>query len=270
MSAASHNGMNVSFKEVVSNIDENIRGKPLPFLRVQNADYIDPDGRPTILLAGGPSINHYLRHVRLLQSKGCTLYTVNGAYKWALENGLRPDNMVMVDARAENTRFVDVICPHTQYLMATQVHPAVIEQLPASQVCWWHNAASSHVTGYIQRHYGSTCVMPPIKGGNTVTLRSIGLLYYLGVRRVAVFGLDCSFDTASHAYAQQPDGTVMRVRAGNRVYRSTPWMVAQIRDFFRTMKMYPKMQVLLHGDTLLSRTVIQKNTLPNVQVYCDE
>lgn len=276
-----HAGMNVSLRQLTDNIKANmnlLQDGVASFCGQGHPAVVNPDHLPAVLLAGGPSIALYTtamkrilqyRTVRGTQPK---LFTVNGAYTWAVQRGMMPDYQIILDARAENARFIPATVPHCYYLLATQVHPEVVANVPLSHTVFWHNEASPEVYRFLKSHQympSSPTAMPPVKGGPTVVTRALPLLYMMGYWQIALFGADSSFasEEESHAYAQGAEGEVVRVRSGDRVFLTTPWMVDQIRAFFRVMKVLPHMQVVLHGDTLLTRAVVKAGSLPNVRVF---
>lgn len=288
-----HHGMNVTFKQLTDNIRQNVvygppldPHAPLQGGRAAETNYLTAASpavhaayrehmAPLILLGGGPSINWLKPVLRpALREPNVRVVTVNAAYGWALSNGFVPNMQVMVDARPENAEMLSLPAPpQCQYLLASQVHPDVVAQVPPKQVAFWHNDASTEVRGFIKRHdtrwAATKNAAPFIGGGLTVMLRSLHLLHIAGWDRISIFGMDCGWtgEDTSHGYAQEPDGEVLTYDVGGRPYHTTAWMLAQAQDFYRLMKGLPSLRVCLFGDTLLAKMMQRDGAgLPNVFV----
>lgn len=224
-------GINTTEEVCLENMRTNMaRGLPEVSPHQQN-DF------EVVLLAGGPSLNDHVDEIRALCEGGAKLITVNATYQWAFEHSLRPNAMVMVDAREHNNRFVEPIHEKCTYFMASQVHPTVLDKLLAPQlaqnnprVMLWHTGMESSIAMLNERktpYY----VVPT---GSSVVLRAFSLLLMLGYHKFHVFGFDsCLRDGQHHAYAQQEnDGQhVTPVTCGARIFYCHPWMVSQAQEF---------------------------------------
>ena len=67
----------------------------------------DEHDRPAVLIAGGASINDHVRHIQKLQRDGADVFAMNGASKWARENGIEVDYQIILDAKEETASLVD-------------------------------------------------------------------------------------------------------------------------------------------------------------------
>jgi len=95
-----------------------------------------------IILAGGPSLNKFEAEIRLNKIMGVPIVTVNGAYNWALERGIKPDAQIVLDAREFNKRFVEPHVESCKYLLASQCHPELVDTAMAAgsnNVFLWHS-----------------------------------------------------------------------------------------------------------------------------------
>lgn len=188
--------------------------------------------REVVFLAGGPTMLSHLDEIKALRASGCALVTVNGAYRWAIDNGLTPSAQIVLDARPFNARFVKPVLPTCRYLIASQVHPSTLVGLPKDRTYLWHSGISdANETLALERH-GKFF---PVPGGSTVVLRAIPLLRLLGYTRFHLFGFDsCVLDDGTHhAYAQGENDNqpLLPITCGGRVFRCTPWMLAQASEF---------------------------------------
>ena len=216
----------------------------------------DKQDREVILLAGGPSLKDHVREIFTLRAAGAALVTVNGAYDWALDNGLAPSMQVVLDAREFNARFTRRKHPTCKYLMASQCHPSTLEGLPRERTWLWHSGVSDANEALIREKTGQFF---PVPGGSTVVLRAIPLLRMLGFWRVHIFGFDsCVSASAHHAYAQaENDAEVtVPVTCGGRVFMCTPWMMSQAAEFRDLVRfMGDEVELAVHGNGLIAHMI---------------
>ena len=191
----------------------------------------DKQDREVIVLAGGPSMKSELREIFALRAAGAALITVNGAYDWAMQQGLEPSAQIVLDAREFNARFTRTPHPTCRYLLASQVHPKTLEGLPRERTLLWHSGISDANEALIREKTGHYF---PVPGGSTVVLRAIPLLRMLGFARMHMFGFDsCVTPQGHHAYSQpENDNEVtMPLTCGGRTFDCTPWMISQAAEF---------------------------------------
>jgi len=223
----------------------------------KHAQPYDVQARELILLAGGPSMNDHLDEIKALRAAGCGLVTVNGAYGWALDNGLEPSMQIVLDARAFNQRFTRPVTPYTKYMIGSQVHPSTLEGLPHDRTFLWHSALNDDNTKLVIEKTGHVF---PVPGGSTVVLRSICLLRMLGFKSIHFFGFDsCVRDNGSHhAYAQsENDGEpLIPVVLGGKSFQCTPWMLSQASEFRDMVSfMGDEIECAIYGDGLIAQMV---------------
>lgn len=206
-----------------------------------------------MILGGGPSLQTHLEEIRAKRAEGAKLVTLNGAYNWAIENGLTPSATIIVDAREFNNRFTKPVVEDCVYLIASQCHPSVLEGLPKDRTYLWHimgELSEATVTEFFPVHWA-------IPGGSTVLLRAIPLLRTLGFHRFHLYGCDsCLSDGAHHAFSQpeNDDRAVVRIMVtGGRTFYCHPWMAAQAREFVTMIrKLGDTFDMIVHGDGLLA------------------
>lgn len=218
-----------------------------------------------MILGGGPSLAGQLDTIRRMRFEGKKLVTLNGAYNWAIENGLEVSAQIVVDARPFNSRFVKPVQQSTIYLMGSQVDPSVLEGLPKERTLLWHTTAEAIKDILEEECPGQWFGVP---GGSTVLLRAIPLLRMLGYSRFHLFGCDsCCFadgsgvswgqpaKTAHHAYSQpENDGVpIIPVTVGGRVFKCFPFMIAQAQEFMNLIRIMGDMfELQVHGGGLLA------------------
>ncbi|MBE0556586.1 MAG: DUF115 domain-containing protein, partial [Proteobacteria bacterium] len=131
-----HGEINVSTEQIRDNIRANLNRAAREWI-----SFVAPAITQSVevaILGGGPSLDRYIEEIRALQKMGTKIVTLNGSYNWAVEHGIRPSATVIVDAREFNSRFVRPVVEKCKYLMASQVHPSVLEGLPSERIYLWH------------------------------------------------------------------------------------------------------------------------------------
>lgn len=222
--------LNTAEEKIRENVTSNIK---LGFQQIQPHATNDVE---VMIVGGGPSLAENIEEIRKLREDGVKLITINNAYKYCLDHGIKPSAMVMVDAREFNSRFVDPVIPECKYFIASQCDPSVFAKLPQEQTYIWHTSTdliSEILAQQYERWY-------PIPGGSTVLLRAIPLFRMLGFKRFHIFGCDsCLSGDRHHAYEQKEnDGQpVIPVSLGGKVFECHPWMVSQAQEFIDLIKM---------------------------------
>lgn len=249
--------INTPDDELVANIQHSIRlGHPQARPQVTQPDRV-------CLVGGGPSLESTLPELRDLHFAGAKIVTVNGAYHWCLSKNLRPSAQIVLDARAENARFVNPPVPRCQYLIASQCHPETWAQVQGRDVLIWHAAAEDnvHVKPVLDAYYLKNWTGTP--GGTTVIVRALMLLRILGFLRFDLFGVDsCFLNGQHHAYAQpendEDSPRPVRVHPSGhpdlaREFQCAPWHIKQLECFLQTIRLHGDHFVLnVHGDGLLA------------------
>ena len=222
--------LNTTEEKVKENVKANIT---LGFQQVQPYPTNDVE---VMIVGGGPSLAENIEEIRKLREDGVKLVTINNAYKFCIDNGIKPSAMVMVDAREFNSRFVEPIISECKYFIASQCDPSVFAKVPKEQTYIWHTSAdmiNELLANQYQRWF-------PVPGGSTVLLRAIPLFRMLGFKRFHIFGCDSCLDgDKHHAYEQKEnDGQpVVPVNVGGKIFQCHPWMVSQAQEFVDLIKM---------------------------------
>lgn len=241
--------LNIAEDVIQANVKHNI---------AQGWDQVHPhetNDTEVMILGGGPTLSGFLPDIIENRANGIKLVTLNGAYNWALENGLVPSAQIIVDAREFNARFTSPVVEDCKYLIASQVDPSVLEGLPRDRTLLWHTSADA-IRDILDEQYE---VWWGIPGGSTVLLRAIPLLRMLGFRKFHLYGCDsCLTDDAHHAYAQpeNDEELVIPVTIGNRVFRCHVWQASQAQEFIDLIKcMGEEMEIEVYGDGLLAHII---------------
>lgn len=211
-----------------------------------------------MILGGGPSLTAHLDEIRQMREDGVKLICLNGSYNWALDHGLTPSALIVVDAREINAQFTRCIIDGCKYFIASQCDPKVLEGLPKERTFLWHTGADLIRDLLLERYKTAW----PIPGGCTVLISGMLLLRQLGFKSYHLFGCDSCLgeDEIHHAYSQpwndspfvinvvtQPDG---------RLFKCHPWMSAQAQCFIDLIRVLgDEMEIQVHGDGLLAHII---------------
>jgi len=189
-----------------------------------------------MIVGGSPSLKQNIEKIRELREQGVKLVCMNGAYKYCIDQGIKPSALVIVDPLEHNARFADPIIDDCKYFIASQCHPKVFENLPRDRTYLWHTGVEK-IKEILEERKERYVQVP---GGSTVLLRTIPLFRILGFKRFHIFGCDsCLEDGAHHAYDQKEnDGQiVIPITVGNKVFHCNPWMLSQAQEFIDMVKM---------------------------------
>lgn len=223
------NGRMPADLEVVPNTDQqqiamNVKSacaRSLPWV-VQTP----PNDRVVAIVGGGPSLKHYLPEIRHRVKEGMKVVTVNGTHDFLVKQGIVPDTHIIIDARPENERFITQKAK--SYVLASQCSPLVFDKAGANVTI-----AHMHTEGILDMIPGGTQPICLISSGTTVGLAAIAIEYCLGHRKFAIYGMESSYDDSMHAFPQSGNemDQIIEAEAGGKVFKTTPWMVAQTQNF---------------------------------------
>ncbi len=244
--------LNIGQEKVRENVATNVKG-PWKLISPHATNDLE-----VLLVGGGPSLAGQVDEIRALRAGGAKLVTLNGAYNFALEHGLKVSATVVVDAREFNARFTHPVMDETLYFVASQCDPAVLEGLPPERTYLWHTSTAG-IKDLLDAAYGGKPWFS-VPGGSTVALRAIPMLRMLGYRKFHLFGIDSCLmsDGAHHAYAQPENDSphVINVNCGDRMFMCHPWMISQAKEFMDLVKyLGEEIELEPHGDGLISHII---------------
>lgn len=195
--------------------------------------------KPVAIIGGGPSLADQITLVEIQRriAEGCAIWALNGTYRWLVEHQIIPDALVILDARQDNVRFAYNVSPDTTVYVSSQCHPAVYDALLPKQIVRF----DLEVMG--------DC-------GTTVGTHALCLAFVEGFRKIHLYGYDSSYrGDEGHAYQQSLNASerIVDAHAGDRVFKSAPWMVRQAQDFDPIARIIASEggEIIVHGDGLL-------------------
>jgi hypothetical protein len=185
----------------------------------------------------------------------------SGSHKYLMERGITPTYHVEVDPRSHKIQLIgDNISPDTEFLMASCVHPKVLEHLTNhnAKISLWHTY-SGELESQIPLIFpkGEWVSM----GGANVGLRALTLARLLGFTDLHIFGMDGSFppDGNSHA-AEHPHAQKKYFWAeyDGKKYATTTAFLECARGTFHELKTLSDVKTHFYGDGLIQRMAIKK------------
>jgi uncharacterized Rossmann fold enzyme len=138
-----------------------------------------------LLVASAPSVKGQLELIKKMKAAGSPIVAIKGAHDWLIDNGVMPDYALAIDPQEHRIAFYKPQ-PSVHYMIASQCHPAMFDNLEGCQVTLWHP--------YVKKGQDrpKNCML--IGGGTTSGLRAISLFYVLGYRQFELFGFDSCND----------------------------------------------------------------------------
>ena len=138
-----------------------------------------------LLVASAPSVKGQLELIKKMKAAGSPIVAIKGAHDWLIDNGVIPDYALAIDPQEHRIAFYKPL-PNVHYMIASQCHPAMFDNLEGCQVTLWHP--------YVKKGQDrpKNCML--IGGGTTSGLRAISLFYVLGYRQFELFGFDSCND----------------------------------------------------------------------------
>lgn len=225
------------------------------------------NGLTSIVVGGGWSLKETKEElVEACWRKDTEIIACNGAGNWLMEQNIKPDAVVVLDARPSNVRFIEEPIPGCKYLLASQCDPSLFEACADRDVRIFH-CCSSQVDAerdFLNNYYANNWVH--IQGTCCVGFRSIFLLRVLGYRYFELFGIDsCHKDDGTHHAYDQPENEgepTIPISVGGRLFQVSAWQYVQALDFQSMARTVGhEFQLKVHGDGLIAHMIEHGSSL---------
>jgi hypothetical protein len=221
--------------------------------------------RTAILCCYGPSLVDMVQCIKDEHAKGnADIISVSGAHDFLLQNGIVPKYHVECDPRPHKALNLEKPHPGVTYLVASTCHSDYFKRLEGADIRLWHVATAEHSIRLVDelRQSSEHCV----SGGGSVGLRSLPLLYCMGYRDYAIFGMDSSFrDDGHQQWAGKHAGKkhdIVDVDCGGRIFKSSPILLTYATGFFETIQKTHDARYRVYGDSLLASMCVLYAELP--------
>lgn len=200
---------------------------------------------PIALVAFAPSLNETWEQLKGYKN----IMTCSGAHKFLIERGVIPKYHVDLDPRPHKIQLLGTPHPEVEYLIASTVHPTYIDFLKAnnSQVKLWHIFANDdEAVRIIPRGEWA------VTGGSSVGLRLFTLARFLGYTDFKVFGMDGSFEEATHT-TDHPNSPKEKFETeyNGKKYFTTPSMLFVAKETWKELDQLVDCNVEFFGNGLV-------------------
>lgn len=259
-----------------------------------------PHGKLAILACYGPSMQDNIGALQdVARSSGGTVVSVSGAHDFLLSHGIVPDFHVECDPRPHKADNIEKPHPGVKYMLASCCHETVFDKLEGGDIRLWHIANMEHGNRIVDELGESARTV--ISGGGSVGLRAVPLLYQLGYRDFAIFGMDCSFkmepgiyETVQSLLTEEPpkEKEAMDLVNANtqqwagkhagkrqdivpcrcdmpdgtaRIFMTSPQLMSYATGFFEMIQSISDVGFRVYGDSLLSAMCITYAHLPQIR-----
>lgn len=219
-----------------------------------------PNGGHAMICGGGPSLVDHLALIRGRQRMGWEVVTINGTAAYLARNGIKPDVLLLLDARQHNVRFLEGVPPSTTLYLASQCDPEVfrVAQKRGFDIRLWHaSIMPSEYADHPEVWGGKDDVVVFHGAGTTAGLLACNVLAYEGFKHLHLFGFDSSYRMGEgHPYPQpeNADELPMEIAIGGHNYLAPIWMQTQAARFpWVAQQVWEQFKTTLHvyGDGLL-------------------
>ena len=179
------------------------------------------------LVASGPSVASQIDVIKKMQANGVKIVAIKDAHDWLLTQGVIPNYALAIDPQEHRISFYT---PHkgVEYMIASQCHKAMFDNLKGYKVTIWHP--------YVMEGQTRPKNVMLVGGGTTSGLRAISLFYVMGWRHFALFGYDSCNDGDKLRIngSGLKDGDVLneiRIEEDGETFYANPSMALQAEHF---------------------------------------
>lgn len=224
-----------------------------------------------VIVCGGPSLKGQIDELKWRYDQGHEIFATNNTAQFLAAHGIMADYQVIVDARADNAKFIieEPNCPIAY--IASQCHPSVFAASADIRTVLWHSW--THILEEaIENPYGKPECF--IACGSTVGLSTMGIAYALGFRQLHIYGMDSCYEADEHhAYPQalNDNEVIIDVMCAGRMFKCSSWMVSQADQFQVLVGELMKggCEISVHGKGLIPWIALnfQADEIPDTQMH---
>ena len=181
------------------------------------------------------------------------MITTSGAHDFLISRGVIPHIHVECDPRERKVKFVRNSHPNVTYLINSQCHPSMFDELEGRRVVMWHGFTDDDAGNQVALVDSLEPGAPLLGGGTNVGMRAITVARQIGYRRFELHGMDCCYRdeeqwAGEHFTKKQYP---RRVEVEGRIFETSDQMLQSTDDFFNTMNMLGGCSFKIYGDGLL-------------------
>lgn len=168
---------------------------------------------PLAIVGGGPSIS---RHGDELKAFSGSVWAVNGAINWCIDNGIDAAFYTIDAAPIENWTYD--LSRIKRAVLSRDCSPSLFDRLKGAGIS----------------------LLPVPDGGPTSAAASDLLSVQAGYTSVTFYGCEGSFEETTHAFASFPIDDWIVIRVGGRDYRTKPEFMEQSKIMSEVVREFPE------------------------------
>ena len=219
-----------------------------------------PHNGVCVLVGSGPSVQRFPDEIRKRKEEGCTIIAIKGANDWLQEHGITPHATMMVDPQAKIKNCITKRSKEIIYMIASQCHPEVFDELKGFNVLLWH---AWSLIG--EEKLLKTKLL--IGGGTTTGLRAFNLMWILGYKRFILYGYDSCVqseigekptvkNSIKRVNGDKPEDLI-DIYCGNERFWTNAAMAAQANEFQTMLSIFPGIHIQIEGGGILAKILTE-------------
>lgn len=223
----------------------------LPVSRLQAASAVRAES--LVIAGGGPSLVASLDKLMEMAAAGAKVIATNEVPHFLAAHGIVPWAAIHLGPVELTVRCIGRPVPGTRYFIASICPIQAFAAVSNSDAIMWHAFSDNPDVDALLAAEGH----PLARGGQTATLRAIGVGWILGFRHFHLVGADSSTDIdLLHPYPSVSDGVEeyrIQLRCGERLFETIPELAGQVQDFIEVYRDITSRggTITVHGDGLL-------------------
>lgn len=216
-------------------------------------------GRESIVISGGPSIDDYIDKIKELQDAGCVVICIERMYPWCMENGIKPDYVVVLDASEDVSEALENPQKDVKHLLSTQcrtITANMLKECPCYVFSIPQHGVEQH-NYWLSGKYDRATI---INGGGSVALQAMAVSMLLGMRTLHIFGMDCHLGGGHYAdgiTGVGAIGTMVEVVIDDEVVQTTVSYLSFAQQFFQMWEVAEDCKMLdkiaFYGDSIIKK-----------------
>ncbi len=230
-------------------------------LPIRHLVQLEPHDGHAIIVGGGPSAPEFIDEIKALwKNPLSTIFSVNAAHQWLIDQGLRPDIHVISEEDVDTVTTALGGQPHkeTVYYVCSQLSPDIFQELDGHGQVLWH--AATPLEGYQDAIVSNFPGEFMVGGGHATFFKVLTIAHILGYRNFDLFGVDSSFEDNSHLDGYKLSNIEPRINIWGsdprndtiKKFTSQGGLVFQTCKFIEFCSWHQAgMKLRVHGDNLL-------------------
>jgi len=217
------------------------------------------------MVGGSPSYQKkkYMDQLKNAEKNNALVFTSKTAHDYLISKGIVPWACILLDPRPHVASSFKVH-PNVLYIVASQVHPDVIDYLTdnTNRIMIYHAAVAAGEDEVIKRHFPNAKILP---GGSTSQTRGMMALMTMGFYKFKMFGIDSSYENKPdvvHGINKEKKAMEITVNdkvtgkpIGGKSWWVDPELIVQCNDMEYIMKMFQHLIIDCQSEGLMKELI---------------